>query len=232
MIRYIIVMIDVHPPHKSIGNTSEFFLHHFTITIGLLIAVGIEGCVERYQHHELANEARQTMKAEIRSNANRVEAALADIQQEQKRNTDELVSVQKIQSTPNDAKGHELNLSVSYNMVGFDDTAWRTAQATGALGFMPYAEAERYSDIYGAEQTVLKEQDQVAEDETQMLGVAREVHPGSGTLTQENAGLVAKQLGIIEGHLLGLKLAARLLKAEQEAFLEGKDAPHSLSTTD
>jgi hypothetical protein len=172
------------------------------------------------------------MRAEIRSNANRVEAALADIQQEQKRNTDELVSVQKIQSTPNDAKGHELNLSVSYNMVGFDDTAWRTAQATGALGFMSYAEAERYSDIYGAEQTVLKEQDQVAEDETQMLGVAREVHPVSGTLTQENAGLVAKQLGIIEGHLLGLKLAARLLKAEQEAFLEGKEAPHSLSTTD
>ena len=37
-------MIDVHAPHKAIGNTGEFFLHLFTITIGLLIAVGIEGC--------------------------------------------------------------------------------------------------------------------------------------------------------------------------------------------
>jgi len=222
-------MIDVHPPHKSIGNTSEFFLHLFTITIGLLIAVGIEGCVERYEHHRLADEARQTMAAEIRKNAKSVGTALTDIDQEQKRNADELASVQKVQLTPNDLSVHNLNLSVSFAMVGFDDTAWKTAQATGALGFMPYAEAERYSDIYGAEETVLREQDQIAEDETQMLGVAREVHPGQGTLMGEGANAIAKQLGIIEGRLLTLKLAARLLQAEQEAFLEGKEAPQSLS---
>jgi len=222
-------MIDVHPPHKTIGNTSEFFLHLFTITIGLLIAVGIEGCVERYQHHELAAEARQTMNGEIRKNAKSVGNVLADIDKEQKRNAGELVSVQKIQLAPNDPSSRNLNLSVSFAMVGFDDTAWKTAQATGALGFMPYAEAERYSDIYGAEETVLHEQDQIAEDETQMLGVARAVHPGQGTLTGEGANAIAKQLGIIQGHLLTLKLAARLLQVEQEAFLEGKDAPTSLS---
>jgi hypothetical protein len=60
-------MLDVHPPHKAIGNTGEFFLHLFTITIGLLIAVGIEGAVERHQHHELARDARETMTAEIRT---------------------------------------------------------------------------------------------------------------------------------------------------------------------
>jgi hypothetical protein len=222
-------MIDVHPPHKAIGNTSEFFLHLFTITIGLLIAVGIEGCVERYQHRELAAEARQTMNGEIRKNAKSVGNVLADIDKEQKRNADELVSIQKIQLAPNDPSSRNLNLSTSYAMVGFDDTAWKTAQATGAMGFMPYAEAEKYSDIYGAEQTVLREQDQIVEDETQMLGVAREVHPGQGRITGEDANAIAKQLGIIEGHLLGLKLAAMLLQAEQEAFLEGKDAPTSLS---
>jgi hypothetical protein len=226
-------MIDVHPPHKTIGNTSEFFLHLFTITIGLLIAVGIEGCVERYEHHRLAEEARQTMTAEIRNNAKSAGTALAGIKQEQKRNADELASVQKIQLTPNDPTGRDLNLSVSFELVGFDDTAWKTAQATGALGFMPYAEAERYSDIYDAEQVVEREQDQIAEDETQMLGVAREVHPGQGgRLTGESANAVAKQLGIIEGHLLTLKLAARLLQAEQDAFLEGKESPHNLSATD
>jgi hypothetical protein len=42
-------MLDVHPPHKSIEGVGEFFLHLFTITVGLLIAVGIEAAVERHQ---------------------------------------------------------------------------------------------------------------------------------------------------------------------------------------
>ena len=51
-------MLDVHPPHKAIEGVGEFFLHLFTITVGLLIAVGIEAAVERHQHRELAAEAR------------------------------------------------------------------------------------------------------------------------------------------------------------------------------
>jgi hypothetical protein len=94
---------------------------------------------------------------------------------------------------------------------------------------MPYAEAERYSDIYGAEEALLREQDQIAEGETQLIGAVQEVHLGKGKLTEEGANIIARQLGIIEGHLVTVKLAARVLQAEQNAFLEGKDAPHQLS---
>jgi len=222
-------MIDVHPPHKTIGNTSEFFLHLFTITIGLLIAVGIEGCVGRYEHHELAAEARQTMTSEIRKNSKQVGEALAEIEQEQKKNADELADVQKVQSNPNEASNGDPSINIGYNFVGLEETAWKTAQATGALAFMPYEEAERYSDIYGAEQVLLREQDQLAEGETHLIGTVQEVHLGKGKLTGEGANVIARQLGIIEGHLITLKLAARVLQAEQNAFLEGKDAPHELS---
>src|ERR1700691_4998758 len=95
-------MLDVHPPHKAIGNASEFFLHLFTITIGLLIAVGIEGAVERHQHRELAREARQTMTEEIRKNASSVTDALGEIAGEQKRMTEGLAAVRKVQLNPND----------------------------------------------------------------------------------------------------------------------------------
>ncbi len=43
-------MLDVHAPHSKIEGIKEFLLHLFTISVGLLIAVGIEGCVERYHH--------------------------------------------------------------------------------------------------------------------------------------------------------------------------------------
>ena len=39
-------MLDVHPPHEKMHGFKDFLLHLLTITIGLLIALGLEGCVE------------------------------------------------------------------------------------------------------------------------------------------------------------------------------------------
>ena len=33
-------MLDVHPPHGKMHGVGDFFLHLFTITVGLLIALG------------------------------------------------------------------------------------------------------------------------------------------------------------------------------------------------
>ncbi len=222
-------MIDVHSPHKTIGNKGEFFLHLFTITIGLLIAVGIEGCVGRYEHHRLAEEARRTMTGEIQKNTASVKDALADIDQEQKRSAANLAGFQKVQLNPHDTSNDNLNIDIGYSVVGLADTAWKTAQATGALSYMPYKESERFSNIYGAEETFLKEQDQLAEDEAQFLGIIQEFHLGTGQPSVEAANAMAKQSGIMQGHLMTMKLAARYLQNEQTAFLEGKDPQHHLS---
>jgi hypothetical protein len=65
---------------KGAAFRGEFFLHLFTITVSLLIAIGIEAAVERYQHRELASEARNTMTAEILKNSQSVTDALRDIE--------------------------------------------------------------------------------------------------------------------------------------------------------
>ncbi len=39
-----------------------------TITIGLLIALGLEGCVEWQHHRHLVHEAEASLRAEIKSN--------------------------------------------------------------------------------------------------------------------------------------------------------------------
>jgi hypothetical protein len=61
-------MLDVHLPHKSIRGFSEFLIHLFTITVGLLIATQIESCVEWRHHMHLAEEARVALRAEIEHN--------------------------------------------------------------------------------------------------------------------------------------------------------------------
>ena len=222
-------MLDVHPPHTAIGNAGEFFLHLFTITIGLLIAVGIEAAVERHQHRELARDARKTMTEEISKNAGTTTEAIADIAGEQKKMTENLAAVRKVQLNPNDPKANDLNLDFSYNTTGLEDTGWKTAQATGALAFMPYEESKKYSGIYGVAEAFLKKEDQLFDDEARFLGTIEKFHVGQGKLSKDAADALAEQFGICQGHLLALKIAAVVLQEQQNAFLEGREPKNHMA---
>jgi hypothetical protein len=52
-------MLDVHPPHAAIHGWRDFFIHIATITIGLLIAIGLEQTVEYVHHREQLSDARR-----------------------------------------------------------------------------------------------------------------------------------------------------------------------------
>ena len=62
-------MLDVHPPHEKVHGFKDFLLHILTITIGLLIALSLEGCVEWRHHRHLVAEARESLHEEIKANA-------------------------------------------------------------------------------------------------------------------------------------------------------------------
>jgi hypothetical protein len=221
-------MLDVHLPERPIDSVREFLLHLFTITVGLLIAVGIEAAVERHLHRELAAEARETLTAEIRKNDTSVKDALATIEKEQEKmqlGTDRL---KKIQLNPADPSSESLHFDIAINTTGLEDTAWRTAQATGALAFMSYGDSSKFTGIYREEENFEKKQDQLTEDEARFLGVIRKYHVGDGKFTKEAADAMAEQFGIMEGHLLFLKITARVLEDEQTAFLEGREPKHNM----
>jgi hypothetical protein len=222
-------MLDVHPPHSPINGVGEFFLHLFTITIGLLIAVGIEGAVEWHVHRELAAEAKASLTSEIRKNAKSVASALDDINREQQRLKLALAGLRKIQLDPDDQKHQDFDMDISYETTSLQDTAWRTAQVTGALAYMPYTEASRFTEIYTEAQNFLKSQDQLPEDEARFLGIIHKFHLGEGNLGKDGADAMAEEFGILQGHLLGLKISARVLQEEQNAFLEGREPSRNLT---
>ena len=43
-------MIDIHPPHHGGITRRDFFIHLFTVILGILIAISLEQTVE-YLHH-------------------------------------------------------------------------------------------------------------------------------------------------------------------------------------
>jgi hypothetical protein len=64
-------MLDVHPPHEKMHGFKDFLLH-LLITIGLLIALGLEGCVEHWKQRELEKDADTKVRQEIRDNAKEI----------------------------------------------------------------------------------------------------------------------------------------------------------------
>src|SRR5664279_4646033 len=77
-------MLDVHAPHESVHGWRDFFVHLSTITIGLLIALGLEGCVEWAHHRHLVHEAEASLHLEIENNSKTLQEAVANLEKEQK----------------------------------------------------------------------------------------------------------------------------------------------------
>jgi hypothetical protein len=139
-------VIDVHPPHEPIHGWRDVLLHLATITIGLLIALSLEGCVEWQHHRHLVHEAEAGLHTEITSNEGRLASVLGDVRKQQttlKQDVVVLDQMIKDHKTKTDQR-----LSIDFRIVGFDSVSWKTAQNTGALAYMPYARAQEYAEIY------------------------------------------------------------------------------------
>jgi hypothetical protein len=222
-------MLDVHPPPKAIHGTGEFVLHLLTITVGLLIAVGIEGAVTRHEHRRLAQEAAETMTAEVRRNFDSTKHALQTIEAQQAAMNANLAMLAKVQQNPNSPESHNAHIDASFGSVDFESTAWRTAQATGALSYMPYDQAQKFSGIYDEVQILEKSQQVLMEDEAQFLGIIRRYPMKNDAVGKEEADAMAERFGIWQGHLLAVHIAARVLQEEEAAFLEHREPNRHMS---
>lgn len=206
----------------------DFLLHLLTITIGLLIAVGIEGLVELHREHRLANEARATMREEIEHNHHEMSGFLIDMNKQKASIQRDVESLTKILVNPKDKEAQKANIDATFRTIGLRDTAWKTAQTTGALTFMPYTEAQRYSNVYSSQEEFLRQQDKILEDEAQFMGIIRKTNFGHGITTRDQAAMALERFGIWQGHLLYLDLMARGADQTQQAFLEGRNGPRDL----
>src|SRR5579875_2696141 len=60
--------MEVHPPEHAIHNWRDFFVHIGTITIGLLIAIGLEQTVELIHHRHQRHTAERNLQREFDEN--------------------------------------------------------------------------------------------------------------------------------------------------------------------
>jgi hypothetical protein len=220
--------LDVHAPHEPIHSWKDFLLHLVIISVGLLIAVGIEGLVELHREHKLVAEARATMREEIQHNADQMKEAVVNLDRQAATMKKNIETLTRIQENPKDKESQNASINADFSTLGLRDTAWKTAETTGALSFMPYAESLRYSNVYSSQQDFLIQQSKILDDEAQFLGLIAKTDFGHGDITKEQASLALERFGIWNAHLVYLNLMAKVTAETDKAFLEGKEPPHSM----
>jgi hypothetical protein len=209
-------MLDVHPPHEPVHGVRDFILHLLTITIGLLIAVGIEGCVEWQHHRHLVHEAEASLHEEIKSNADGMQSVLNTIHEQQKTLEQDVAILQQFArgNTPKDK-----HMSVSWRILTLDDVSWRTAQATGAFAYMSYADAREYANIYHAQEEYDSLQHQAMRDATYSVALFVGTEDTHSDPTPEEAKEVISRMQVLQAQLLNMDGFASSLNNEYKKFL-------------
>jgi len=166
--------MDVHPPHSPIHSVKEFLLHLLAITIGLLIALGLESSVGWVHHRHLVRDARENIFQEMRDNRQSVLMHLNAIPGEIS-HLNELLAV--VNSPKNGRPGMESE-EFHWTTPLLSDSSWTAASSTGATSFMDYAEVKRYSQVYAVQNLYSSTMDRNIERRSEMFVFLTRIQAG------------------------------------------------------
>jgi hypothetical protein len=151
-------MLDVHAPHEGLHTWKSFFIHLATIVIGLLIAVGLEQTVEYFHHRQQVAEIRRSLAEERRINGVIFSSACNEFRRYAPILFGSLQTLTFLRThagaPPSQWPGR---FSFYMLITRFQDSAWKSALQSNALGYMPRDEVRTYSDLYSRLQEVSDE---------------------------------------------------------------------------
>jgi hypothetical protein len=159
-------MFDIHPAQHAARGWREFLIHIATISIGLLLALGLERFAEYLHHRSQVATARTELEAELATNRERVDLNLA----EAKRIAGALdANLKELRSNP--AALNPDALSFEWHFRWPRDGAWQVVKQDGSLQFMPREEIQRYNYLYESVDYEMRYLDLTA----RQLGVAQAI---------------------------------------------------------
>jgi hypothetical protein len=151
--------VDIHPPH-AIHSWKDFGIQLVTITAGVLIALSLEGVRESIRDRALVREARENIHREISDNKRELDGELQAMPDRTKKIDTALRFANELLKTRH-TEIHQVELGLSFPELS--TASWQTAERTGALAHMDYAEVQKYAALYTF-QSLLTEQHRRALD--------------------------------------------------------------------
>jgi hypothetical protein len=107
-------------------------------------------------------------------------------------------------------------MSIRFDIRGFNDVSWKTAQSTGAFGYMQYSQAQEYSDIYDQQHEIDEGEHQAIRDT--VISVAPLLNskdddpnpsPAEAAEIKSHLEILQGQLGFVENMMVRLDAGYR-----------------------
>jgi hypothetical protein len=144
-------MIEVHPPHEKVHSWTQFFIHIAAITIGLLMAIGLEQTVVYFHHRHQLQEARRELADELESNRRVVGINLEATRKVMADLDADMALLRAAQTSPASQSPESIGSKLVYGLGNFywpKDATWQAVKQNGSLGLMAHDELHYYVYIY------------------------------------------------------------------------------------
>ena len=144
-------MLDVHPPHEKVHSWTQFFIHIAAITIGLLLALGLEQTVEYFHHRHQREQLEAALQRDGRANREYIKDDIAKAQ-----GILDWALEQASASEHAGATGPLTLRRIPHGFIGSPDAGvWPSAKASGLVTLLPASAqnwfqylAEVYDDTF------------------------------------------------------------------------------------
>lgn len=176
-------------------SAADYAFQFIVVTTGVLIALFIDGFVGRSNNRRLVAEARATIQREIAENLKEIEGLPGAVAASN-------AQVDNALKFANDLleKGktdvHSLNLG--FNLATLNQSGWRSAESTGALAHMDYAEVKEYSELYELQDLFVSQQRKAVDLVAPPLMLAAS---DPTTASKEELAVFRSQLSLIKANL-------------------------------
>jgi hypothetical protein len=139
-------MLDVHPSHSPTHTWKDFFIHIATITVGLLIAVGLEQTVELFHRRHQRHQLEEQLRVETLRNIN---IALQNIDAFTALKSSLTAQYVELQSA---AREHRSPQAIPFSFGPGNaypkSAAWVVAQQNATLGLLSGAKSQLWVSVY------------------------------------------------------------------------------------
>lgn len=141
-------MHEIHPAHST-TSMRDIFIHIGIITIGLLMALGIDQGVEYFHHRHQVAETREALRIERENNVQRFAMQTEEFYRFVPKLKTNLAIYQYLRAHPGAPKSQwPGEFSWLGLMPYYVESVWQTAQQSGVLQYMPPSEVRSNGRLY------------------------------------------------------------------------------------
>jgi hypothetical protein len=178
--------MDLHPPGGPVRSVKDFFVHIGVVTLGILIALGLEQIVEAHHRANLAKIAVAGFRKELAYNEDQVKDVRTRMPELQGK-IEKAISTLSAAQIPREAGPIEYP---GFSLDIVSTASWDTAIATQALNELPFEAVTHYAQAYGTLRLFV-------ETEREGLTVWQGVHrfgTDPAALTQDQRTMLVQEL--------------------------------------